>query len=32
MMLVYRMLWFIGSNLISGLIKMAKILKERINC
>jgi hypothetical protein len=25
-------LWLIGANLISGLIKMAKILKVRISC
>jgi hypothetical protein len=32
MMLVLCMLYLIGTNIISGLIKMAKILKVRINC
>jgi hypothetical protein len=32
LMLVLCMLYLIGANLISGLIKMAKILKLRINC
>jgi hypothetical protein len=31
LMLSLCMLYFIGANLISGLIKMAKILKVRIN-
>jgi hypothetical protein len=32
LMLPLCMLYFIGPNLICGLIKMAKILKVRINC
>jgi hypothetical protein len=32
MMPTLCMLWLIGANLISGLIKMAKILKVRISC
>jgi hypothetical protein len=32
MMLALCMLWFIGANIIHGLIKPAKLMKIRINC